>query len=235
MIDTVIRTHVRNEKRLELLKRTIQSAKDKKLYTLGGIYVLDDGSPLKDRVRSLCYEMDVDYIPATLKPGDTKNGLAESLAVGNWTAPVFAVCDDVVFGRDILEELNHIVLHELPLLPDCGMVSLFACYSRMKQPHADSHLWEYPVHAFYAGIAVVYTPKFRDAYYNWWVRAVNEELPMPQMCDDIFCKVILDAHGLKLYNTIQDYAQHTGIDARTFGDKENDPGSHYLTQFFVGE
>jgi hypothetical protein len=198
--------------------------------------VLDDASPLKEDVKSLCDSLGVKYVPATLKPGDTKNGLAESLSLAPWDEPIFAVCDDAVFGRGIVEEIQHIMKEEVPPIQgNWGMISLFACYARNAPLREGSHLWEYLIRAFYAGIAVIYSPAFRKAYYNDWNQVANGLLPMPQMCDDIYCKDILNAMDLKLYNTIQDFAQHTGVDARTFGGNEADPGSRYISQFFVGE
>lgn len=235
MMNTVIRTHVKNEKRLQLLERTILSALDKKLDAFGNIYVLDDGSPMGDAILKKCLDLGVQYVPAVLKPGDTKNGLAESLSLDTWNKPIFCVCDDVVFGKGIFEEIDHIMTNEVQNLPDCGMISLFACYNRGLLVNEHSHLWEYPIRAFYAGVAVIYSPRFRQAYYDDWIAVVNGKKAVPRMCDDLYCKEILTASGLKLYNTAKDYAQHTGVDARTFGDDEADPGSRYISKFFVGE
>jgi hypothetical protein len=52
-MNTIIRTHVKNESRLQLLKRTIQSAVDKKLNEIGDIYIVDDQSPMQKEVIDL--------------------------------------------------------------------------------------------------------------------------------------------------------------------------------------
>jgi len=101
--------------------------------------------------------------------------------------------------------------------------------------HPGTKLWSYPIQAFYAGIAVLYSPEFRAKYVEMWNKMLRREMPMCPHQDDIFCKDVLRESGTILFGVEKDLVQHTGIDARTFGDKVDDPGTRYQSKFFIGE
>ena len=67
----IIRTHVKNEERLQLLKQSIVSAQSQ---DFKDIVIVDDQSPLKEKVKELVKSLNVsDYVLTEGKP-DTKNG-----------------------------------------------------------------------------------------------------------------------------------------------------------------
>lgn len=236
-MNTIIRAHVKNEKRLETLKREIESWKDKRMLMLGMIYVVDDNSPLALDVEMLCREYSVEYVKAEGKP-DTKNGLYNSLKlssmVGN-SEDLFCV-DDAVFGQGIVNQLLKYRQHDRYLIPNRGTVGLFACYeNQTRNPcHVEeTDLWGIPLDILYGLVAHVFSINLRDTLIYEWEEIVAGKQPYPQMCDDLWVKEVCKKYGLNCYNTMLDYAQHVGGDNRTFGDSGEN--SNYFTKMFVGE
>jgi hypothetical protein len=231
------RTHVKNEKRLALLDRTLKSCAAQGIDSLGPVFVVDDGSPMKDEVKTLTQKYRYNYKPAILAPGDTKNGLAESLNLEPGS-PCLACVDDIVFGKGSLDIIRDALLHGIPSLESrgipWGLISSFACYDR-QTPIGDSNLWLYPTQLFYAAVCCLYNPTLQKEYVSRWEAAVRGDIPYPKMCDDILLKIICIEKGYINFNTMFDAVQHTGINARTFGENEQDPGANYTTKYFVGE
>lgn len=237
-MNIVVRTHVKNQQRWDLLKRTLRSVIDKKINLMGKLYILDDNSPMALDVEKTASDYGAIYVPAKNHPGDTKNGLGESLAIGDMGEPILCVCDDIVFGKDSSSIIMKYLDIDIPML-ECagikwGMISLFASYGRGPLV-LGTDFWEYPIPAFYAGLAVIYSPMFRKKYVETWNSMVRGEIPKCPHQDDLFCKEILNASGTRLFGIKRDLVQHTGIDARTFGNSTTDPGTHYQSSFFVGE
>lgn len=233
-----MRTHVKNQQRRDLLKRTLRSMLDKKINLMGNLYILDDNSPQALDVEKVAFDYGARYVPAKNHPGDTKNGLGESLAIGDMGESILCVCDDIVFGKDSSSIITKYLDVDIPAIEDAnirwGMISLFASYGRGPLI-LGTDFWEYPIPAFYAGLAVIYSSAFRKEYVKTWDSMVRGEIPKCPHQDDLFCKEILNASGTRLFGVKRDLVQHTGIDARTFGDSIADPGTHYLSSFFVGE
>jgi hypothetical protein len=237
-VNIVVRTHVKNQQRLDLLNRTLQSILDKDIDRLGLVHVLDDNSPMREEVRQSAITHNALYRHAENSPGSTKNGLGESLALGDMDKPILCLCDDIVFGKGSLDILRRYMDSDIPILEwnhiPWGMISLFASYGRGRFI-LNTDFWEYPIPHFYAGLAVIYSPAFRKEYVSQWDKMMKGEIPMCVHQDDLFCKDILNASGTRLFGIRRDLVQHTGINARTFGDKAEDPGTQYQSAFFVGE
>jgi hypothetical protein len=68
---------------------------------------------------------------------------------------------------------------------------------------------------------------------NSWENIKAGTEPYPSKCDDLWVVDLCDKNNLKCYNTMLDYAQHTGTKNRTFG--ESDSFSEYVSKMFVGE
>lgn len=232
-MDTIIRTHVKNEKRLSDLGRELGSWKDKQLYTLGAPIVIDDGSPMGNSVKLLCKEFGIEYIKAGGTP-DTKNGLYQSLACAK-AFPVFLCVDDAVFGKGIADRLTTLLEEELNLIPDYGFVGTFACYEGATRNHnkvEGTDLWWYPTDIIYALVGHVFSERLARFVIKEWEEVLSGKLPYPGMCDDIWVKTILNKYNIKAYNTMVDYTQHIGVNNRTFGDNT---GSDYVSKMFIGE
>lgn len=232
-----IRTHVKNQKRLGLLQRTLGSCRATGIDNIGPVFVVDDGSPMAYEVEKLTKSFGYNYKPAVVQPGDTKNGLAESLNLEPGHI-CLACADDIVFGKDSLFLLASAVNQDIPALEargiPWGFVSSFACYDRPIK-FGDTSLWQYPLPLFYAAVCCLYSPQLQIDYVIHWNKIVAKELPYPEMCDDILLKVLCMEKGYINFNTLMDAVQHTGIDARSFGDQENAPSAYYTTKYFIGE
>lgn len=235
---TIIRTHVKNEARLNLLARTIESALNKGLEDLGSILVADDHSPLGDKVRRLCEAMAVEYHGSMGLKGSTKNGLVSSfrLARGLQGREVLHVCDDIVFGKGTKEFLQ--TLFQYPVPADWWMISLFAAYPqhvRNQNQVFQTPLWRYPTDSFYAGLAVIYHEDLMEKAITEWDLVERAEAIEPPWQDDLWMKQLCIDNRKSIYNSNRDYAQHTGVKQRSFGDDPEAGSSEYVTDYFVGE
>lgn len=238
-MDTYIRCHVKNKERLATLEREFISWNDKGMSQLGDLYVIDDNSPMGADVKILCRDYWIkSLIPAGGEP-DTKNGLYQSLKAsreisGN-NESLFCV-DDAVFGVGIVDRLVKYSMKEHYIIPNRGLVGLFACYeSPTRTPNMvhDTDLWVVPIEILYALVAHIFSVNLRNTLIWEWEQIQAGKLPYPNCCDDLWVKGVCWKHRLNCYNTMQDYAQHTGGDNRTFG--ESTANSRYKTKMFVGE
>lgn len=213
----------------------IQSWYDKKLNDLGNLFVVDDGSILRDELIFMLSKYNVNYFSATNTP-DTKNGLAYSLSDWMCSWPRFCCVDDAVFGKGIKDRLIYLFEEELPRLNKWGIIGTFACYediTRSSNKVIGASLWEVPNSILYALVGHIFSQDFSKIVTQRWndVNAGIEEYPA--MCDDIWIKKLLKEFDYKAYNTMQDFTQHTGMDNRTFG--ESGSNSEYYSKVFVGE
>lgn len=232
-MNTVIRAHIKNADRLAGLEREIISWKDKKMDFLGELVVVDDGSSMQEEVITLCRRHDIYYALAGGTP-DTKNGLYWSLKVQT-AFPVFCCVDDAVFGQGITNRLKYLVEHELNKISDYGLVGTFACYEeKTRNPNKlpDADLWEIKNDILYALVGHVFSERLARLVMKEWEDVQAKRIPYPGMCDDLWVATLLRRYGIKAYNTMKDYTQHTGINNRTFGDNT---GSDYISKMFVGE
>lgn len=233
-LDCVIRTHVKNEQRLDTLARMMQSWHDKNLGDLGELYIADDGSPLMDEVGELCAKYDAYYYRCGGTP-DTKNGLSESLLLAP-KYPVLCCVDDAVFGNGIKDRLILLLEEELPKLDKWGIVGMFACYedgTRNQNKVMGTNLWQVPNQILYALVGHVFSEPFSEIIIQRWHEVKAGVAEYPAMCDDIWVKMLLKEFDYGAYNTMRDYLQHTGMDNRTFG--ESGDNSNYSSKMFVGE
>ncbi len=231
-MDTIIRTHVKTQERLNLLERTIKSAVDKGLTTIGSVWIVDDGSPMAAQVQELAAKWGIQAIKNDGIPS-TKNGLYGALRFCKAT-PTFVTCDDIVFGGDIKHQLE---LIEKSPPKDYAMVSLFAAYNDDTR-HAgrvDARYWKYPTQDFYAALACVYSPKLSKKYCQIWESVRSGEIPEPIWQDDLLVKQICIDQDWPIFNTRVDYVQHTGMNKRSFGDEEQAGSSNYVSSHFIGE
>jgi len=164
-IPTIIRTHIKNHKRLELLERTIVSWHDKQLYDLGELYIIDDTSPLQDELLDLLRNFQIKYKRSNNTP-DTKNGLYESLKIDDgWNeirkdSSVLCTVDDIVFGNGFKERIIKFLEEEESQLENFGMMGLFACYGpefRINNRYKDLHLFNFPLDKFYGANCHIYS------------------------------------------------------------------------------
>jgi hypothetical protein len=236
-VNTVIRTHIKNEKRLETLERTILSWRDKHLDDLGELYLVDDTSPMRLHVKELAVKYGANYYLCTGEP-DTKNGLYHSLKCQN-SYPVLCCVDDMVFGEGTKQRLTEILNTEYPLIKKtAGCIGMFACYetpTREINKVNNTELWNIPNEILYALVCHLFTPKLAKILISDWEKIQRKEIPYPCMCDDIWVKEVCIREGILNYNTTLDYAQHTGMRNRSFGEGDGGDSSDYRTSLFVGE
>lgn len=233
-MNTIIRTHVKNDERLKTLERELKSWYDKEMYQLGDLFIVDDGSPCGEDVNRLALVYNAHYSKTQGEP-DTKNGLYWSLKVQD-KFPALLCVDDAVFGKGIVDRLKELENRELSILgSNWGIVGLFACYEdNTRKPNRviGADLWEVKPIILYALVSHVFSKNFARIMIDQWEDVQRGEEPYPNSCDDIWVARTLPRFGYKSYNTMKDYAQHTGINNRTFGDNK---GSEYHTLMFVGE
>lgn len=234
-LDTVIRTYVKNQRRLDDLHRMMRSWLDKRLHDLGNLYILDDFSPMSVEVYNLVEDFGAIYFGAN-GISDTKNGLAKSFEVTS-TRPLLCCVDDAVFGNGIKDRLVLMLEEEIPQLgDDWGIIGTFACYeeqTRNPSKVRGTRLWEVPNNILYALVGHVFSEPFSKIIVDRWNDVLVEKAPYPFMCDDIWVKNLLKEFNYKAYNTMRDYTQHIGINNRTFSD--DNTGSDYQSKMFVGE
>jgi hypothetical protein len=240
-MNTVFRTHIKNQQRLETFERTLKSWYQKKLDQLGNLYVIDDQSPMEEEVINLANKYDALYT-RTLGDADTKNGLYWSLKVQD-KFPVLCCVDDMVFGQDTLARIKQIEEVDIPTIGRYSTIGLFACYqeaTRTKFKIEGLELWQIPHSLLYALVAHVFSGEMARIYTECWEGVLAGTLPYPNMCDDILVKILSINSDLLCYNTTKDYAQHTGMNNRTFGTVDENAAngigsSDYISSDFVGE
>jgi hypothetical protein len=231
-MNTVIRAHIKNDRRLDDLREEIISWNRNKLYKLGDLYIVDDGSPMRHELMDLCRNFEAIYVKADGIP-DTKNGLYASLKAQQ-EFPVFCCVDDAIFGKGILSRLEYFLEQEQSLIPDYGLVGTFACYedaTRNQNKVLGTNLWEIHSSILYALVGHIFSKSFSDIIIKEWEGILRKDIPYPGMCDDIWVATLLKKYGIKAYNTMKDYTQHIGMNNRTFGDNT---GSEYVSKMFVG-
>lgn len=227
----VIRTHVKDASRLQLLERTIQSSLRVGLKP----HVVDDFSPMVTEVEKLCIDLKVEFNRAK-GISHTINGLVESFYQFYSVEPVLCTVDDMVFGKGAGEVIQRIEHEIIPKLPDnWGLVGMFACYEGRTPSKHHPELWHLKTDALYALVCHVFSAKLQFAAMNEWRTVLAGERNDPNCCDDIWIKRLMLRDNLIALNTLNDYAQHTGMGERTFGDDKADTGSNYQSMCFVGE
>jgi hypothetical protein len=173
------------------------------------------------------------------KEGNTKQGLAYSLIYSDKNKMTIHCVDDMVFGNGAYEEFRRIEQEYIPQLEKSGikwgMIGSFACYNR-QQSFSNIPLWHYPTPYFYAGVCHVINPSLGQVYINEYNKLIKGLPTMidPIHADDLWVKGMCIQEGYMIFNTLKDYAQHTGANCRTFGE-ENADSSNYTSGFFVGE
>lgn len=234
---TTVRCHIKSNDRLALLTRTLVSAQTHGLDKDGEIIVIDDQSPMEVEVRELCSVHGVQYIRSSGQPG-TVNGLVESIRRTFVDAPLLCCVDDIVFGRGIRDVLSDIQRTTIPSMDErgikWGMIGLFACYEN-RPSYLDTGLWNIPIDILYALNCHVFSPALSRHIINVYDRIEHGELPRPVHQDDLWVKELCKETGMLALNTRKDYAQHTGMYLRSFGDNPREESSTYQSRMFVGE
>jgi len=233
-MNTVVRCHVKNAERMVLLDKTLNSISLSGMHELGRLILVDDGSPLMDGVQQTATANKFEYVRATGKP-DTKNGLVRSLEL-NDGKPVLCCVDDMVCGKGFLPAMKGILERDIPELEAAnvpwGLIGTFACYNDRPR-FRKSTLWNIPSTSLYALVCHVFSPRLAGILMDEWQRVENGSMEDPPACDDLWTARVCTREGILCFNTVQDYAQHTGAGARTFSDAQG--SSYYLSQRFVGE
>jgi len=211
----IIRTHVKHQGRLQILRDTIISAR---AAGFSKILVVDDQSPFRGLVALTSISEGCWYFLTTGTPG-TKNGLYWSLKMDDGLD--LHICDDVELARTI-------AWADIPVKDDCWLLSYFAPYKR----DPSKGWWKYPTPNFYAALACRFHPDLRKAYIEARDAVTRGEAEETQAQDDILVKQILAASGKEIWNTGFDYAQHTGTRDSTF-EGPHDCG--YKSEYFLGE
>lgn len=219
-----IRTHVKNAERLELLRRTLESVRAAAPDMEHRIFVIDDGSTF-DGARGLAARVNAVYLSVP-GPHGTKNGLYWSLMADRDMGTGVHLVDDCVVSSGFLSQAK--IERQFP---DCWLLSFFACYPR----NPEKGWWHYPTKDFYAAVACCFHPSLRDIYIAWWEKVISGALPDEVYQDDLMVKKFIMDAGKRIYNTGWDYAQHTGIGQRSFGDNPKEESSNYQTAYFKGE
>lgn len=242
MIDTIIRTHVKNQERFELLQRSVDSWFSHDLNSLGSLTIVNDQSPDSgsDMIQSFCEDNNIKYILTSGKP-DTKNGLYYSLKEMQ-DKPALCCVDDLIFGKGIKEKLEYLVNEEYKNLSHIrwGMIGMFACYPKdIRHVYQDTGLWNIPNHILYALISHIFSVSLSkdlvSIYDNYLENNIDTSYrELFTYCDDIWVAKISTAKGYLNFNTLDDYTQHTGMNKRSF-EKDEVGNSDYTTKCFVGE
>lgn len=233
-MNVVVRTHVRTPQRLALLQRTLSSMRDKGVWPVN---VVDDHSPMTSEVQKLCAGFNVQCCRSAGERGHTINGLISSFQISDMTSPLLCTVDDLVLGhstRKALDEIENLIIPKLSDRP-WAMIGLFACYVNRSESLPNLKLWHIPTEILYALVCHVYSPQIMRLAATEWNDVVAGRQGDPCCCDDIFIKRICQRHNLICFNTLQDFAQHTGGGERTFGSATDLRGSYYESPLFIGE
>lgn len=235
-MNTIIRTHVNNNTRLNLLEREIISWFDKQLNTIGRLFIVDDFSSMHEEVRNLCLKYSVEYKRAH-GISTTINGLVESLKLErelNDSVPALHCVDDAVFGIETKSAVLNLV-NQLPFVTPYGTIGLFACYPkdiRDKYKVANTGLWKIDSNLLYALVSHIYSPELIEVLIKDWGDMLTGVTPRTSHQDDIWVAMTCARLNLNCYNTNLDYAQHTGMGNSTFNSIEV---SDYRSTEFIGE
>lgn len=244
-MNTYIRTHVKTDERFDLLKRTVESFFDKGMDSLGSLYIVNDSSlpQYSSKIFDLCSQTSSGYLRST-NPPSTKNGLFESVShFTNETSDQVCLCctDDMVFGKGIVDRINRIMSEDLNLIdPMWAVIGFFACYENRTR-HNSSSLWKIPVMDLYALICHMFNREFVPhlivpyVKYLTGEKRTQQEIDNMNHHDDLWVKHTAICEGFSCYNTYDsDYAQHTGMNVRTF-EKDTNGSSNYFSKVFIGE
>jgi hypothetical protein len=241
-MEIVIRTHIKNIERLNLLEKTINSVIDKQLTDLGELKIFDNSSPMKQEVMELCGKYKISYNTNNY-PSDTKGGLYSSLNLAT-TYPILCTVDDMIVGKNTKEEIIRILNNDIPQLDTSwGCIGMFACYPKnIRNLYQNTNLWNISTKALYALICHLYSKKLSEILINHYEKSQENYEQLTELekhnlncCDDIWVARTCEQHNLLCYNTIDDYSQHTGVNNRSFGENTITPNSEYLTNCFIGE
>lgn len=226
----IIRTHIKNEERLKLLKQSIESAQSQ---DFKDIIIVDDQSPLQEKVKDLVKSLDVtDYVLTEGKP-DTKNGFYYSLKQMKGIPAILAV-DDFICSKYLRKEFNCVVEDIAEIKDIYGCIGFFACYpSEIRARYKNTNLWNINIDALYALLFHIISPQLKDIMVKEWEAVLKGEFPYPEMCDDLWLATVCKREGLLAFSTTMDYVDHTGIKQRSFGDVVEDDNSCYTSPAFV--
>jgi len=229
----IIRTYVKNEERLRLFEKSIISLK---LAGINNITVIDDQSPLEKEVQNVCMENAIEKYVRTVGKSDTINGLYSSLKEINNDEFTILCVDDFICSSKILDTLKEIKDNDIPIIKDeYGTVGLFACYpSNIRIKYKNTNLWNIETKSLYALVCHHFSNELKDILINEYEEALEGRIEYPEVCDDIWVATICARENLKCFNTIEDYAFHTGMNNRTFGDSVVSDNSCYQTPCYVG-
>lgn len=238
-MNIIIRSHARDMERIKLLDRTLNSLFTQEMNTLGNVFIVDNNSPLHEEVRAVVRSYSIGGVFTKSDP-DTKGGLYQSMLL-NGDDPSLHCVDDFVFGKGSKSVFLNLLFHDIPEIEKQGIkwgaVGTFACYLKeFREPHLipGTLLWDFPLRAFYSLLCHVYNPIFCKMIIEDWENIMVGKKPYPTMCDDIWVSTLCQETGYHILNTYHDYAQHTGMKNRSFGEKSDD-NSQYQTPCFVGE
>jgi len=234
----VLRTHIKDADRLNLLDRSLHSLFTKGIDKLGSVCLLDDNSPNMEVLQMQSLYHPLDYV-RTPGPNGTKEGLVKSIRhFGSIKDPVLYCVDDLVFSskaKDVLVNLAMNDIEEIKAYIDYGLIGLFACYTEdvraeLKIKHLD--YWKVPWNISYAYVCHIFSPKLQDFILKEWALVESGAIPYPKVNDDIWVAELCERKGLAILNTMKDYAQHTGMRKRSYDIKE-DEYSEYVSTCFV--
>lgn len=172
---------------------------------------------------------------------DLKEGFIHSVRLAEGLSGdrslVLALTDDVRLGRGTTEALEQIEGECIPLLERAGVkwgcISLFACYDRTEPVRVLGQaqpLFELGPAGFYGGIAMILAPSLVDILWADLAEIVAGRKEM-RCLEDIWINRTMREHNYRWFNTLQDYAWHTGNDARV----ANAGGAKYQTRHYVGD
>lgn len=244
-MDTVIRCFAKTPRRFELARDTVRSAVRQGLHTQGNLCLQNGHAQFDAELReaaalttggcSYRYEPDQDILHGFVRALDL---------VAARERPALVCTDDVRFGRGAGEALRQIEHEIIPAFHAggvrWGIIGLFACYARavngryaVETPLGREELpvFRHPAQEFYGGIAIVLNPVLVREIERRWADITAGRRERPQCMEDIWLNWLMTELGLGWFNTVRDYAWHTGNDDRVAAAT----GGQYQTEYFVGE
>lgn len=240
-MDIVMRCHVKDQARLSIMERSLISLFSKKINNLGRVFVFDDCSPLHEEVKKLCSSFEWIHYRYDFTPGELKKSLIKSFMIANSEEPVLCCVDDLVFGKGSFEILLYLINEVIPSLNKekikWATIGTFACYSmdlRINNKKENLDIWDFHPAIFYSLLCHIYNPVFMKFMMDQWVKIKNNEKEYPFVEDDIWVAKECIENDWKIFNTMEDYTQHTGMNQRSFNSNFSG-SSNYTSSLFVGE
>lgn len=243
MLNSVIRCYVKDQNRLNLLEKTIQSCLKQHLNDLGPITIVDDGSPLKNNVKELANKYNVNYLCPEEYKSSTNQGLCNALKAFKNEPYTLQLTDDVILCKDFNLILNKLLKYQLTSLGSYGIITMFcpqsvAMHLRKGQTFNGTNVYRLDttsplIHAF---ICTLMSKDFADVFIRHWEDVRGTDREHDQLMDDIRARVLCNKAELSMYITKQCWAEHTGTNPqdRTFQDARQG-GNSYRAASFLGE